>query len=61
MKVLLGLLALLIFGINLLACHSGEDTSTASRYNTSQKGVIKAMRTYHMGWFVLEYFKPMYR
>ena len=55
MKVLVRLLALLvIFAIDLPACHSDDGSSTGKKNNPKDKGVNHAMKTYYMGRFALD-------
>ena len=55
MKVLMRLFALiLIFGVNLPACHSDDSGSTTKRNKTADKGANHAMKTYCMGRFALD-------
>ena len=55
MKTLVRLLALLvIFAIDLPACHSDDGSSTGKKNNPKDKGVNHAMKTYYMGRFALD-------
>ena len=55
MKVVLRFIALMvIFGMNIPACHSGDSGPTGTKNKKLLKGDTNMMRTYHIGRFALD-------